>query len=87
MTNEFEKLCAATGRLANAFVDVTVALIDCLTPAIKTLAAALDGLKIVILAQNCPNRRVAHLALHSKKHRVIKKNIKRLKEYQEKGGF
>ena len=87
MTSEFEKLCATTGRLAADFVDVSVALIDYLTPALKTIAAVVDNLKIVMLAKECPNRHVAHLALHGKKSRVRKKNIKRLKEYAEREGI
>lgn len=86
MTSKFEKLCVATSRLANAFVDVSVALIDFLSPAIKeVIAVAVEHAQIVILAWKCPNRHVAHLALHGKKHRIRKKNIKRLKEYA-KGG-
>lgn len=85
MENKFEKVVAATSRLANAFIDVCVTLIDYLTPAIKLLAAAGEAAQIVILARKCPNRRVAHIALHGKKHRIRKKNIKRLKEYA-KGG-
>ena len=37
-----------------------------------------------IYRRECPNRKVAHLALHAKKARTRKKNIKRVFKYMEK---
>lgn len=60
----FENLGVACAAAYSALKDFFERLCDALAPAVKIYAA--------------PNSRIKHLALHSKKKRVRKKNMKRL---------
>lgn len=50
----------------------------------KQMILATTGIRDIVL-QNCPNKRVSHLAIHAKKKRTRTKNLNRAFRIAEKG--
>ena len=55
---------------------------DC--KASKQMILAITGIRDIVL-QDCPNKRVSHLAIHAKKKRTRTKNLNRAFRIEEKG--
>lgn len=83
MYEDLSEMLAKVGDAIKAVGEAAIKAIKALIPITILMRELLKKYNIDILMR-CPNKRVVHLALHSKKCRVRKKNINRARRIVER---